>query len=133
MDVKVAVSLQQGDVVTTKLWRFRVSEREDYRLSSVKKDVIALFPDALEKGYDIQMAFRDSFVGKVSIETDGDLQVSHKSVCVCACVRTCVRACVCVCVRTSCACMRVCARKCACMHACDVCICKTTFSYSRLP
>ena len=72
---KVAVILHQGDVEPArKVWHYNTEEIQEYTLSRVELELLMLFSTLQAKGLRLDVYYHDSFVGRVKIDGDADLQ-----------------------------------------------------------
>lgn len=78
--IKVAVAYrnrgEQNEDFTRKIWRFDPSTKHLYTLDVVEQQLLQYFPSIQQKGYGLSLYYKDSFVGEVKVESDGDLQVA---------------------------------------------------------
>ena len=65
--------LHVGDAAVVKLWRFDPSKIVEYSRNEVEAMLIDLFPDVQKKGLCLEMYYEDELVGKITIESDGDM------------------------------------------------------------
>ena len=70
---KIKVILHVGDAAVVKLWRFERSKIVDYSRNEVEAVLIDLFPDVQKKGLRLEMYYEDELVGRITIESDGDM------------------------------------------------------------
>ena len=74
---KVAVILHQGDVeMARKVWHYNTEEIREYTLSQVELELLMLFPTLQAKGLRLDVYYHDSFVGRMKIDGDADLQAA---------------------------------------------------------
>jgi len=60
-----------------KVWRFDPELISSYKLEEAEKEILSLFPDISAKSnVRIRLSYKDSFVGIISLESDGDLRLS---------------------------------------------------------
>ena len=70
---KLKVILHVGDAAVVKLWRFDPSKIVEYSRNEVEAMLIDLFPDVQKKRLRLEMYYEDELVGKITIESDGDM------------------------------------------------------------
>ena len=70
---KLKVILHVGDTAIVKLWRFDPSKIVEYSRNEVEAMLIGLYPDVQKKGLRLEMYYEDELVGKITIESDGDM------------------------------------------------------------
>ena len=78
--IKVALAYKAGQQHVAKVWRFFGRTFESHTLAQVKKEILEYFPDIAAKNLGVNLHYRDSFVGLISIDSDKDLQVYITSV-----------------------------------------------------
>ena len=69
--VKIFVQLHEGDVRTTKIWRFE--QGKVYSKGDLCTEVKKLFPRIVQKGL-IKLHHQDEIAGSILIESDEDMQ-----------------------------------------------------------
>ena len=75
--LKVAVRHKVESVNSAvKVWRFDPELISSYKLEEVEEEILKLFPDISAKSnVGIRLSYKDSFVGVINLESDGDLRV----------------------------------------------------------
>ena len=76
---KLKVILHVGDTAVVKLWRFDASKIAEYTRNDVEAMIVDLYPDVKKKGLRLDMYYEDELVGKVTIESDGDMKQALRS------------------------------------------------------
>ena len=76
---KLKVILHVGDTAVVKLWRFDSSKIVEYTRNEVEAMIIDLYPDVKKKGLRLEMYYEDELVGKITIESDGDMKQALRS------------------------------------------------------
>ena len=76
-EVKIIVQLHEGEKTTKKIWRF--DPTITYSKDNVCAQVKELFPHLCKKGLEVELHHYDELAGKVSIESDGDLEEALKN------------------------------------------------------
>ena len=70
--VKIIVQLHEGDVRTTKIWRFE--QGKVYSKDDLCTEVKKLFPRIVQKGLAIKLHHQDDMAGSILIDSDEDVQ-----------------------------------------------------------
>lgn len=75
--VKVALVLSLGESEVRKVWRFDKEDIYSYTLEGVEKEMLELYPMTKEKAsMGLSIAYNDSFIGRVDVQSSADLHVS---------------------------------------------------------
>ena len=70
---KLKVILHVGDAAVVKLWRFDPSKIVEYSRNEIEAVLVGLFPDIEKIGLRLEMYYEDELIGKITIESDGDM------------------------------------------------------------
>ena len=76
--IKVAIILESDEEQAPKIWRFKRSLVDSYKLSAIEEELATYFPEVQRKNLTVILKYKDSFLKrKIKIESDSDLHVSH--------------------------------------------------------
>ena len=76
MNQKVGVNWVQGGKVVAKVWRYDDTKIPEYSRDCVEQELLALFTTLKSKGLRLEVTYKDSLVGIVSIDSDADVQAA---------------------------------------------------------
>ena len=76
---KVRIHWLSDEGLVQKVWRYNDQTIESYTRDQVEKELTELFPVIKSKRLRLELTYEDSFVGKVKIDSDKDLQTALKA------------------------------------------------------
>ena len=79
MERKVRIHWLSDEGIVQKVWRYNDETIQSYTRDQVEEELTELFPVIKSKHLRFEMCYEDSFVGKVKIDSDKDVQTALKA------------------------------------------------------